>query len=648
MFAACLLILTAAAGGTLLSFLYDRSAPFAVRIAMGVATGLPLLATVGYVAALAIGLGPASIILAASALAAPFLLLLRREFRSRVNLQLRADPQPDRSRPSHTLIVVAFYCVLAVLMGVVFSHAAYQTPKGIYTGIANNWGDLPMHLQVINSFTLGGNIPPEDPVFAGVRFAYPFMADFLTAMLVRAGADMIAAMWIQNMALALALAGMLHYWTLLLTRSRRAGLIALLLVFASGGLGWVWIFHDLSDSPGGLITLLGSLPHSYTILHNNSILRWGNSLTSLFVPQRSILLGMPLALCILCQWWGVVDEFEAASRSRSFCRMAAAGVMAGLLPLVHTHTFLVVMGMAGCLALIFRRLWREWLLFAGLAILVALPELQWIRGIDAQKLKNFIFWHPGWDHGSYNPVVFWWVNTGLFIPLLLVALLWPSDKDGLPKQVLKFYAPFALCFVVPNFITVAPWAWDNIKVLFWWYTASVPLVAWLLARELRQRSWRRWLAAGAFLSLILAGALDLVRVVSGGETYQEYAPHDLAATEMVLQHTPPHAVVLHAAYTNTPVFLTGRRSLMGHVSWMRSRGVDSSQRLADVRHMLTGAPDAEALLRRYQVDYVLIGPVERSADFGVNMQFWSHYPKVEQVGDYSLYRTSVGAASAAQ
>ena len=47
--------------------------------------------------------------------------------------------------------------------------------------------------------------------------------------------------------------------------------------------------------------------------------------------------------------------------------MIAAGVAAGLLPLVHAHSFVVVMAMAGCLAL-FR--------FAGASGLHSLPSRQ--------------------------------------------------------------------------------------------------------------------------------------------------------------------------------------------------------------------------------------------------------------------------------
>jgi len=74
-----------------------------------------------------------------------------------------------------------------------------------------------------------------------------------------------------------------------------------------------------------------------------------------------------MALVIFCQWWlaatGVSEKTAETApkkpRKRSqpslqptdsgrtitnTQRMVAAGILAGLLPLVHTHTFLVVMG----------------------------------------------------------------------------------------------------------------------------------------------------------------------------------------------------------------------------------------------------------------------------------------------------------------
>jgi hypothetical protein len=203
MLAASLLLVIATLSGTLLSFSYDRSVPVAARLCMGAATGLALLATIGFLFALWLGLTPATVLLSVAGLGLPFLITLRHGRREQIWGDARAALQkaataarrPDRT----TIIYVVFYCAVAVLLSAVFARAVYQTPDGMFTGVRNNLGDLTLHLQVISSFAQGHNFPPEDPTYAGVRFAYPFLVDFLTAMLVRAGADVISAMWLQNM-----------------------------------------------------------------------------------------------------------------------------------------------------------------------------------------------------------------------------------------------------------------------------------------------------------------------------------------------------------------------------------------------------------------------------------------------------------------
>jgi hypothetical protein len=679
MLLAIFLLICAIAGGTLLTFLFDRRTPRAARLCMGASIGMALMATIGFLLALVFGLGATTIILTTLLLLLPWLLLLNGEYRIVILSALRPSTPPTAGSAGG-IGYLAFYLAIAILLAMVFSRAAFERPDGIYTGVTNNLGDLPLHLQIINSFTQGQNLPPQDPTYAGVRFAYPFLVDFLTAMLVRAGAGVIFAMWVQNMVLAIAFVGLLHYWTILLTRNRLAGVIAPLLVVFSGGMGWWLLFSDVSGAEGFFSTL-ANLQHDYTIVPN-SILRWGNSLTTLFVPQRSIQFGLPLAITIFCQWWLAITQQENALASAAdpassapagqqnlspakitkvrrkaakksalltpspepknfyLRRMLAAGVLAGLLPLIHAHTFLVVMGMAACLVLVFRSTWRSWLYFFAVALVVSAPEILWLANTGGVNTSSYLGWQPGWDHGAHNVLWFWFVNTGLFIPLLVFCLAWRRGALKLSPSLLKFYAPFLLCFIVPNLVKVAPWIWDNIKVLFLWYVASAPLVAWLLARWWQQRSFIRWLAPAVLLTLILAGGLDVLRVVSEASEYQEFDASGIAAAGIISAQTPPRAVVLHAPTFNSPVFLTGRRSLLGYPGWMWSRGLNYSERGADIQRIYSGAPEADALLRQYRVDYVLIGPAEL-ASLKVNEQFWSKYAMLSQAGAYRIYQTNV-------
>ena len=668
---AILLTLLAVGGGLLWTYVYSPGTPWAARLCMGASTGFAGVATLGFILASWLGLSPLVLWISAGVIALPsFLLFLR--CRAELGKELAETAQSIRHAilrsPRTTAGYLGFYIAVALGLGCVFAQTLFQRPDGIYTGVVNNLGDLPFHLQIISSFAHGHNFPPEDPGFANVRFAYPFLADFLSAMFVEAGASLKLAMWVPNFVLAMALVGLVHYWTTELTRDRLAGVMAPVLILLGGGLGWWLLFGDVRASDSGIIGLLPHLPRDYTIA-GNTIWRWGNSLTTLFVPQRSILFGVPIAVVIFALWWQALtsaeddpprlenvsliqqpgqtpDQNRAVARDSSgrffaqgaVRRMIAAGVLAGMLPLIHAHSFLVVMGVGACMALLFRQ-WRMWLAFFLPALIISLPEIGWSVHGSAVHARTFFGWYPGWDRGSTNPIWFWFVNTGAFIPLLVVALLW-SKQDGdelVPGPLLRFYLPFTLCFVVPNLVKLAPWGWDNIKVLFFWYVASAPLVARLLSSWFRQPGTWRWVAAGLMASLTLAGTLEIVRVLSGTEANREFDTDGIAIASQILRQTEPRSLILHAPTYNPPVFLTGRRSLLGYTGAAWSRGLEYGTREDNIRRIYAGSPNAVSLMQGYHVDYVLVSPLERTS-LRVDDTFWRRFPVVARSGDYCLYK----------
>ena len=420
--------------------------------------------------------------------------------------------------------MLLFYAVVIVILWKVFSRAVIEEPTGISTGLLNNFGDLPFHISVITSFAFGNNFPPEDPTYAGVRFTYPFLSDFVSAVFVKCGADLVQSMFIENFILGVSFVGLIHRWALVMLRDKLAAVITPLIVLLNGGMGWVLLFEKARQNEGGLFGALWDLPPSFTVIPETTW-RWGNAISALLVPQRGFLMGLPLATIAFTQWWIATDKarktdnvktarpqpapagtrFPPATR-----RMIAAGVAAGLLPLVHAHSFVVVMAMAGCLALLQIR-WREWIAFFVVASAIAIPQLLWSTMHSAVDASSFFAWEVGWDHGQDNPVYFWFKNTGLFIPLLFAAVLMRGDGYLVSKRQLLFYLPFTLCFIIPNLIKMAPWIWDNIKVLYYWWLASAPIVALLLARLWRQGPIRRTIAVLLFVCVTFAGTLDVAR-----------------------------------------------------------------------------------------------------------------------------------------
>src|SRR5262249_12234545 len=146
-------------------------------------------------------------------------------------------------------------------------------------------------------------------------------------------------------------------------------------------------------------------------------------------------------------------------------------------------------------------------------------------------------------------------NTGLFIPLILVAVIIRGRDYLISRRLLLFYLPFVLCFIVPNVLKMAPWIWDNIKVLFYWWVASAPIVALLLSKLWKEGAIRRAMAAVLFVCLTLAGALDVGGIALRSVEYRIFDEDGVRFAEFVKENTAPRALIVHAPVHNEPVFL---------------------------------------------------------------------------------------------
>ncbi|MHB8958632.1 MAG: hypothetical protein ACYDAN_03285 [Candidatus Limnocylindrales bacterium] len=656
MVGALAVLAAAVLGGAIATYWYDPGAPPASRAFTGAATGLVALAGVG----LAFGfvLGPTALAtwLAAAVVASPTLLLARRHVREAVRRDgewLAGLIPRTTAQYGRAMLVVDCLAIAAILLWLVVDHVMTVGPDGIATGYINNLGDLPFHLQAAASFGWAANLPPRDPTFAGAAFTYPFLADYLSGMLLAVGATLRQAILLPSLVLGAALVGVLWRFASTLIRDRLAAALTPLLVLLGGGVGWVVLFQDASASSGGLLGTLLAPPHDYTIV-GDSVWRWGNAITTLLVPQRSLLLGLPLTIVALTLLWLALEATPTpAARRLRTAQLLVAGLATGALVLGHTHSFIVLLGTSGMLGLLFAEWrdgrWRGWLVYLAATAVLAAPSALLLVSDSSASAASFLGIVLGWDRGDTDPITFWLLNTGLFMPFLILAILagrvpWGSGRPIVGGRLLRFWLPSLAWFLIPNAVKLAPWIWDNIKVLFYWWVISAPLVAAALAALWRGR-WAgsipmgRLAAGGALVVLLLAGSLDVGRVVSGQTSYGQFDADAVAFADRVREDVPANAVVLAAPTWNAPVFLSGRATLLGYPGWIWAHGIAYADREQDIKAIYAGDPNALSLIRSRGIAYVEVTPLERGA-LSVNDSFFSSFPLVAGVGGYRLYRVA--------
>ena len=649
---ALLALVATVIGGTGATYLSDHDAPLLTRLAHGTCVGLSALALVAFGMALASGTGPHAG-LATALVALPLAFLAGARPRARLRLDVAALLDRVRRfvrRPTAgSVLAVAVSIFTGLVVWRITSLAMLDHQGAIATGIVQNYGDLAFHLAAITRFAFGQNMPPEHPAFAGVPFTYPFLSDFLSAFLVGMGATLRTAVVVPAFLGVLALVVLLRQWTLEITGDRLAAGLAPVLVMLGGGLGWWVLVSEIAADPGGAWTLLGHLPHDYSInAPDPGVLpyRWGNVVTTLLIPQRGFQLAMPVAVAVFRQG-GLATAVQAPAtaedEARARRRMLGAGAAAGLLPLMHGHTYLVVIGLATCLLVTLppRRRWWE---FLSVALLLGVPQVLWLAWGSAVHGQSFLGWEVGWDRRGTNPVLFWMANAGLFIPAAGAALLWRGSRPLLSDRVLRYYLPFTLCFVGANLVRLAPWIWDNVKVLVYGFVATAPIVALLLATLWRRGRWWRLVVAVSLLVLTLAGMLDLWRAAGSSVPVDVFDRASVEFAAAVKDATAPTDVILHAPIHNHPVFLTGRQSLMGYPGHLWTHGLSYAEREADIVRMYAPPNGAADLLARYHVDYIVVGPFERRLQ--AEDATFAALPVVIDAGPYRLYR--VAAATTGQ
>ncbi len=601
-------------------------------------------------------------------------------------LRDRRDPAPwdaeEKAMLRKTLPVLIPLTILGAYLQ--YTHVMRVDGAGYWHVGQSTYGDLPMHLSFITGLA-GKSFPADYPFFPGARLSYPFLADSLSTTFYLLGCSLQAAVTIPGtLMMALCFMGVLVLGREM-TAGGKAVILAALLFFLNGGLGFLYdfdlaggtwdaregapLFTRIGQTASGWFSTVGErieniLTGFYktpTNQPNPNNLRWSNVICDMMIPQRTLLGGW----CAVIPCFYLLDAvFRPKKRDpgNGARGLILLGIWAGALPLIHTHSFLAL-GLAslGCMLydwihgdpdamMIRRKRWQilvPYAVFAGITLLLALPQLlaftfrQTFQGGSGGSFLQFRFnWvnNPG-GQGMRDLYLWFYIkNIGLPFLVLIAALF---DKTPRNRRLFAMALPIILA---AEFIRFQPNDYDNNKLFYLaWLLCCMIAADWCASLWQRLRGMRsRWVLAvlAAVVTFLSAGLTIWRECVSD---YVAYSPEAVEAGVFARDQTEKDAVFLTGTQHLNPVLSIGGKTIVcGPDLWLYWHGFDTQERKDDLRLFYTDPEGHPEIPQKYGADYICVSSYERT-EYGVDEEALSRsYRKVFENGETVIWKVPEG------
>ncbi len=511
----------------------------------------------------------------------------------------------------------------------------------------NIWGDWAAHFTMGSRMAFDKLILLQSPFIIGKSFSYPFVANLISAILIRLGIGFFNSFIIPSFIFSLATIWALFFFYQKIFKSSLTAIVASLLFLLNGGLGFVYFIKDIIESKNPLLTIINP-PQQYTNIEH-FLYRWISVVDSMIIPQRAFSLGFPLTLIALALCWSIFIK-PRKNKKIKIKKLAVPVLILGLMPLIHTHSFLAAFIILATWAIgdtltksFSKKALKKWLpLVIGISI-IAIPIIKIF--LFSQVSNQFIKWFPGWyshDYPNENWLLFWIKNWG-FIPLLAVLGLFNLAKNKKTRNVsLITFAPFFTIFIILNLFLFQPFIWDNTKLVVWASVGFSGLAAhFLISMWQKKRAYpifAKLLITILFFISILSGSIDAYRIVRFKlHSHIMYSKEEMELVEWVKNNTSSESIWLTGDNHNHWLFnLTGRQAVMTYRGWLWTHGYQYRYVEKDISRMFTQPNLSENLFGKYSIDYVVIGPNERS-QWKANLNEFDKFTLIKSSPKYKIY-----------
>jgi len=491
-------------------------------------------------------------------------------------------------------------CAAILFVWRAFGWVIFQDASRLMVLSPNNVGDMSLHLTLIHHLASGVPLWPASPILSRIPLRYPIGADFFNALLVGAGMDTVRSLVLTGLAGGAAVFAALWRW------ARGFGVAAFLF---AGGLAGFAIFGG-----GGWIDYQDERA-------------WKSLPLASLVTQRGLLYAIPVGLVLLDSW-----RNRLHGGARKPLPFLVEWFLLATLPLFHAHSLICLAALlAGVILCGDAPVRRHAMLLALAVSLPAMLLTGQVMGGLASGGPGFAY-APGWMQPETNAVWFWLVNFGLF-PFLLLALavrLWKLGPAARDAQA--FVLPAFGLILLAALFRLAPWEWDNVKVLIWAYLAVLPALFKHIVRPLPSA-----VRVAVLFLLFFSGAVSLIGGLHPRHRGVEIAQRrELDACRVALAALDPDSRVATMQTYNHPVLLSGRAVAAGYGGHLWSHGYITHRSVEySLNTLLSGAEDWEEAAARLGTRYLCWSRFESEA-FPDSLEPW--------VGKLPLAASSEGFA----
>ncbi|MBQ7572864.1 MAG: hypothetical protein IJT23_01240 [Clostridia bacterium] len=509
--------------------------------------------------------------------------------------------------------------------------------KGGFASGQSTYGDLQMHLSFITSIKEQGEFPPEYSLLSGTLMNYPFFADMLSGSLYLLGTPLRWAVLIPSYIISFLLVLGFYILAYTITKNRVASILATVFFFINGGFGFAYFLDGAKADRGIFTDIFTGYYHTPTNFNEHNI-RWSNTICDMIIPQRTTMAGWFMLMPCL---WLLIDALKTKSRQEYII----LGILAGFMPMVHTHSFLALGIISG--AMFFLYLFGEdnkkdyiinWVIFGGIVLVMAAPQLVFWTFRQTVGNESFLKWQFNWVNHA-DPYLWFYIKNWGITALFIAPAFAYAKKDNR-----RLLVAVAVVFVIAELILFQPNEYDNNKLFYPVYMIAVINVsAWLVYMwdMLKNVKFRAYLAVLVILSGTVSGALTICREYVSGGQYQTFSADAVKMADYIRENTDKNAVFLTGGEHLNPVCtLAGRTIYLGSSLYVYFHGMgdELSKRDMNVHNAYSASyADLVDFAKENNISYVYVSNYERH-DFDINEETISGLELVYSIGDQSLYK----------